>query len=82
MRRRRAAYGARVSFPLRPYQSGAYEAVREAATQPRQKRETSPTVRKLFVLLHGAYGSTFLSKYSTGEAIELAILESLKQFEN
>lgn len=45
----------------------AHEAVREAATQPRQKRETSPTVRKLFVLLHGAYGSTFLSKYSTGE---------------
>lgn len=45
----------------------AHEAVREAASQPRQKRETSPTVRKLFVLLHGAYGSTFLSKYATGE---------------
>lgn len=45
----------------------AHEAVREAASQPRQRREASPTVRKLFVLLHGAYGSVFLSKYSTGE---------------
>ena len=45
----------------------AHEAVRQAASQPRQKREASVTVRKLFVLLHGAYGSTFLSKYSTGE---------------
>ena len=45
----------------------AHEAVREAASQPRAKREASPTVRKLFVLLHGAYGSLFLSKYATGE---------------
>lgn len=45
----------------------AHEAVREAAAQPRQKREASVTVRKLFVLLHGAYGSLFLSKYATGE---------------
>ena len=45
----------------------AHESVRESAAQPRQKREASVTVRKLFVLLHGAYGSTFLSKYSTGE---------------
>ena len=45
----------------------AHEAVREAAAQPRAKREASVTVRKLFVLLHGAYGSTFLSKYATGE---------------
>ena len=45
----------------------AHEAVRGAASQPRAKREASPTVRKLFVLLHGAYGSTFLSKYATGE---------------
>lgn len=45
----------------------ADEAVRDAARKPQQKREASLTVRKLFVLLHGAYGSTFLSKYSTGE---------------
>lgn len=48
----------------------AHEAVREAASQPRQKREASVTVRKLFVLLHGAYGSIFLSKYATGEKSE------------
>ena len=48
----------------------AHEAVREAAAQPRQKREASVTVRKLFVLLHGAYGSLFLSKYATGEKSE------------
>ena len=45
----------------------AHEAVREAATQHRSKREASSTVRKLFVFLHGAYGSVFLSKYSAGE---------------
>lgn len=48
----------------------AHESVREAAAQPRQKREASVTVRKLFVLLHGAYGSLFLSKYATGEKSE------------
>jgi len=48
----------------------AHEAVREAAAQPRAKREASVTVRKLFVLLHGAYGSLFLSKYATGEKSE------------
>lgn len=48
----------------------AHEAVREAVSQPRAKREASPTVRKLFVLLHGAYGSLFLSKYATGEKSE------------
>lgn len=48
----------------------AHEAVREAASQPRAKREASPTVRKLFVLLHGSYGSLFLSKYATGEKSE------------
>ena len=46
------------------------QALREAAAQPRQKREASVTVRKLFVLLHGAYGSLFLSKYATGEKNE------------
>lgn len=48
----------------------AHEAVREAAAQPRAKREASVTVRKLFVLLHGAYGSLFLAKYATGEKSE------------
>lgn len=48
----------------------AHEAIRDAAAQPRQKREASTTVRKLFVLLHGAYGSLFLSKYATGEKSE------------
>ncbi len=45
----------------------AHEAVREAAAQPRPRRKACSTVRKLFVFLHGAYGSVFLSKYSTGE---------------
>lgn len=48
----------------------AHEAIRETASQPRQKREASTTVRKLFVLLHGSYGSLFLSKYATGEKSE------------
>ena len=48
----------------------AQEAIHQAASQPRQKREASSTVRKLFVLLHGSYGSLFLSKYATGEKSE------------
>lgn len=48
----------------------AHDAMRDAASQPRPRREASPTVRKLFVLLHGAYGSLFLSKYATGEKSE------------
>lgn len=48
----------------------AHDAMRDAASQPRQKREASTTVRKLFVLLHGAYGNLFLSKYATGEKSE------------
>ncbi len=48
----------------------AQEAIHETASQPRQKREASTTVRKLFVLLHGSYGSLFLSKYATGEKSE------------
>lgn len=50
--------------------SMAHDAIREASSQPRPKREASVTVRKLFVLLHGAYGSLFLSKYATGEKSE------------
>ena len=48
----------------------AQEAIHETVNQPRQKREASSTVRKLFVLLHGSYGSLFLSKYATGEKSE------------
>ncbi len=48
----------------------AQEAIHETASQPRKKREASTTVRKLFVLLHGSYGSLFLSKYATGEKSE------------
>lgn len=35
-----------------------------AAAEPQQ---ASPVVRKLFILLHGSYGTLFLSKFSTGE---------------
>lgn len=48
----------------------AQEAIHETVNQPRQKREASTTVRKLFVLLHGSYGNLFLSKYATGEKSE------------
>ncbi|WP_370682245.1 hypothetical protein [Comamonas sp. GB3 AK4-5] len=30
-------------------------------------RKASPRTRKLFVVLHGAYGSAFLSKFNTGQ---------------
>ncbi|MFG5779891.1 hypothetical protein ACFIQF_22755 [Comamonas sp. J-3] len=33
----------------------------------RVPREASPTTRKLFVLLHGAYGNQFLAKFHTGQ---------------
>lgn len=46
----------------------AREAVRDAAAKPR--REASPTIRKLFMLLHGSYGNTFLAKFATGEKSE------------
>ena len=40
-----------------------------ASDQPAGKpaREASARTRKLFVLLHGAYGSSFLSKFHTGQ---------------
>lgn len=37
----------------------------EAIRQP-QRKEASPTIRKLFLLMHGAYGNQFASKFSTG----------------
>lgn len=42
----------------------AGQAAQSAAKPP---REASPRTRKLFVVLHGAYGSAFLSKFHTGQ---------------
>ena len=39
-------------------------------SQVRGPREASPTVRKLFVLLHGSYGNPFLAKFNTGQLVE------------
>lgn len=36
----------------------------------RGPREASITTRKLFMLLHGSYGSQFLAKFSTGQLVE------------
>ena len=39
-----------------------------AATTPTaEPLQVAPVVRKLFMLLHGSYGSLFLAKFSTGE---------------
>lgn len=46
----------------------AAHSVHEAQT--RGPREASATVRKLFVLLHGAYGNQFLAKFHTGQLVE------------
>ena len=35
--------------------------------EPSSTRTTSPLVRKLFVMLHGAYGNQFAGKFSTGK---------------
>lgn len=32
-----------------------------------QQRQESATIRKLFMVLHGAYGNQFIAKFSTGE---------------
>lgn len=45
----------------------ADNAVREAAQSPQPTEQTSTVIRKLFILMHGAYGNLFLSKFSTGE---------------
>lgn len=39
----------------------------EGVNQARQPREESPTIRKLFVLMHGAYGNQWASKFTTGK---------------
>jgi len=43
----------------------AEQTVRQAAQQP--QRAESPLVRKLFLVMHGAYGNLFVSKFATGE---------------
>lgn len=40
------------------------------ARQERAPREASPTIRKLFMLLHGSYGNQFLAKFNTGQVVE------------
>ena len=39
----------------------------QQAPQVEQPLQVNPVVRKLFVLLHGAYGHLFVAKFSTGE---------------
>lgn len=43
----------------------AEQAVHEAAHKT--QRAESPLVRKLFLVMHGAYGNLFVSKFATGE---------------
>lgn len=38
-----------------------------AATQAKPQPNDQPHVRKLFMLLHGAYGNPFIAKFSSGE---------------
>jgi len=40
------------------------------ATATRTVREPSPTTRKLFIVLHGAYGNQLLAKFNTGQLVE------------
>jgi hypothetical protein len=44
----------------------ANKAIQQAGQQP-APRGDSPTIRKLFLVLHGSYGSLFTTKFSTGE---------------
>lgn len=44
----------------------AAHAIQHAAPAA-EPQQASPVVRKLFILLHGSYGTLFLSKFSTGE---------------
>lgn len=38
-----------------------------AAAQAKPQQADQPHIRKLFMLLHGAYGNPFIAKYSSGE---------------
>jgi len=44
----------------------AQQAIQHAGQQPAPKGD-NPTIRKLFLILHGSYGSLFTTKFSTGE---------------
>jgi hypothetical protein len=44
----------------------AQQAIQHAGQQPTPKGD-NPTIRKLFLILHGSYGSLFTTKFSTGE---------------
>lgn len=46
----------------------AAQSVHEA--QERGPREASPTIRKLFMLLHASYGNPFLAKFNTGQLVD------------
>lgn len=48
----------------------AARAVEQEPRQPASARSASPLVRKLFVMLHSAYGNQFASKFATGKANE------------
>ena len=48
----------------------AAQSLHESQAQARAPREASPTIRKLFVLLHGNYGNPFLAKFNTGQLVE------------
>lgn len=48
----------------------AAQSLHESQAQARAPREASPTIRKLFVLLHGSYGNPFLAKFNTGQLVE------------
>jgi len=39
----------------------------QSAGTPTEPKQTSDMIRKLFLLMHGAYGNAFMSKFSTGE---------------
>lgn len=44
----------------------AQQAIQNTGQQPAPKGD-NPTIRKLFLILHGSYGSLFTTKFSTGE---------------
>ena len=44
----------------------ASQVIQNAGQQP-APRGDNPTIRKLFLVLHGSYGSLFTTKFSTGE---------------
>ena len=43
------------------------QAVHRAQESSQEPLQVNPVVRKLFMLLHGSYGNSFISKFSTGE---------------